>query len=75
MRLKNHHVGRWATTLWDDTGRQDCLIVDVDVESQDAQTYDRSNGLIRVEASQVIEIRDFLESDITNKNYADYLKK
>ena len=57
MKLKKSDIGRWATVKWDDVGRVDCLIVDINQSSKTLRIFEPFKGTSTVGFSQITELR------------------
>ena len=58
QRITKDDLGRWATVKWDDTGRVDSLIVEINVHgSGDIMVFQPYDGLHRVSQDQIVEKR------------------
>lgn len=55
MKIKKSDVGRWVTVKWDDVGRRDSILVEVDKTS--GKVFEPYEGLHRIELHQIVEKR------------------
>ena len=61
MRLSKRDSGRWCTVKFDDIGRVDGLIVQINTEFKSADVYiAASNSIEDVEFNQIVELRDYV---------------
>ena len=64
MRISKRDVGRWCTVKYDDVGRIDALIVDVNPDDKNVDIFApafEGEGTNNVDFSQVKELRDYVE--------------
>jgi len=62
LRVRNRDIGRWVTVKWDDIGRQDCLLVDVDLDNKRGKVFVPHERMSTIDLSQVTEIRSRLNA-------------
>jgi hypothetical protein len=63
MKVKKSDVGRLCLARWDDIGRVECMIVDVNraVLDRDIHVYDFSSRQLKVlDRSQIVELGKFV---------------
>lgn len=51
-------MGRWATVNWTDTGRQACLLVEVDLKAKSGKVFIPYEGLHYIMLNQITELRE-----------------
>jgi hypothetical protein len=62
LKIKKSDVGRWITVKWNDVGRIDCVLVNVDMESKSAKVFEPHGNLHTVELNQILEKRAYLNA-------------
>ncbi len=66
LKITSADVGRWVTVKWDDVGRRDSLIVDVDFHQGVNRKYayikvfDLDGSLQTITTDQIIEKRGYV---------------
>jgi len=63
IRVRKKDVGRWITVKWDCIGRQDCLLVDVDLQNKWGKVFVPYKGLCTIDFDQVIDRRKYLNAE------------
>ena len=63
IQVRKKDVGRWVTVKWKDIGRQDCLLVDVDLDHQWGTVFRPYMGLCTIDFDQVIDRRKYLNAE------------
>lgn len=63
MKLKKSDIGRWITVKWDDIGRTDCLLVEINNEGRKyAKIFTPYKGLCSIDQSQITELRSYVNA-------------
>ncbi len=58
-KVQSRDVGRWVTVKWDDCGRVDSLLIEV--EDKGGRVYEPMDGQTHsISLDQVVEIRDYV---------------
>ena len=61
MRLNKQDVGKLCLIKWDDIGRVDSMIVDIDDDRKGADVFDFSSKTLRnVDLDQIVQIDGFV---------------
>ena len=61
MKLNKSDVGKLALVKWDDIGRVDSMIVEVDDDRKGGKLYDFNSRVLQsFESSQVVEINGYV---------------
>lgn len=68
IKITSADIGRWVTVKWDDVGRRDSLIVDVDFRQgvnrkyANIKVFDLDGSLQTITTDQVIEKRGYVKA-------------
>lgn len=69
VKINKSDIGRWVTVKWDDVGRRDSLIVNVDFcqgvnkKYGYVKVFDLDGSLHTITTDQIIEKRGYLKAD------------
>lgn len=58
MKIKKSDVGRWVTVKWDDVGRRDSILVEIDNKS--GKVFEPHRGLETICLTQITEKREYV---------------
>ena len=57
-KIKQSDVGKWVTVKWNDVGRRDSLLVEVDIRNKSAKVFEPFGELHNIELDQIIDKRE-----------------
>ena len=61
MRISKSDIGRLCLVKWDDCGRVESMILEVDVSDKEVKVYSFTNRIIqRADFSQIIETGEYV---------------
>lgn len=61
IKVNKRDIGRWVTVKWDDVGRVDCLLVDINSYGT-GKVFEPYEGLKNISMDQIIEKRDYINA-------------
>lgn len=61
-KFKKSDIGRWVTVKWNDVGRRDCVLVELNHDKTRATVFEPYGELHGITGDQLVEKRDYLNA-------------